>query len=1343
MSSIFISHRNVPYDNAWAERIQNWVRRNKEIDSFLDFDVQHGLQAGDCWEEEVYAAIRRAQIVIALVSPDWLASDWCRSEARMARLLGLKFVPLIISECRNPYPDIQAIRVEADEEQTFDLLRQALRKTHKLPKRPYPGLGAFRAEDAAVFFGRVEETQDLVNKIDSLFQGRPETPRLLLVLGASGSGKSSLVRAGLIPEFKSEAKQICMDPIIPRGAPLDEIARTMKISFEGLNAAASADAFLAALKRDNPDYQNALVPIDQAEELLRGEHGLFFDFLRALLDNGAGRVVVLATMRSDFLNEFQQRGLVGVGSDLDYDTFTLDPLPVDRVNDIILMPAQRFGVAYEPGLIDLIKQDHGGPDALPLLAFFLNEFWRKEYTQDSVLKISEYESFGGLKKALRKATDRAIHDCLRLDPAYADPHLLSEDLQELFIGLLVSISAVSGEALRNRAPSSALTDRQAALLGAFAKQRLLIEKEGEWEVAHEALLRQWKDLRDWIEAAREDLITIDRIQNAAKQWDEAGRQDADLTHTGNRLEEASQLLHSARYASRLLSLDVEYLAACKNRFHDILAKEASLREQAETESVRARKGEYKARRLTRIVAFGALFAIGAVCFAGFFFFLAEQNALRAEIELKNSAISFAKAEAQRARLATESGSAGDGVAIATAAMPQSDPTNLLKIREIPEVPLALTHAIGKLREQGQLHFDQTTSVSFKPEIGQSEFLEGFAPILAAVVSSSGELLVTINPAGVALWNLNDGTKRHRFNGKFQSAKISTDRQKLILIDTSGEETRHELSTELMNKLVTTATGSLRNSNKFLKGTCGRTTGFERSVEQTQREGTATIQPFKSKSWMVKNSFAAPSSKTNAQSEDGTLLAIGHSSGELEVYKGKEGVISRSDMLFSKRANGGTVYAASFSPDSSLLATAGWDGNARIWNTRSGSLVATLRGHTDWVKSIDFSPDGQRLVTASLDGSARIWSVEGRQLAVLRGTDDSLANAMFTGDGGFILTTSQTGGVKIWSAEPYSSYQMLKLDKTTRNTNEALPAFWNVEVSSNARYVAAATTGSGICLADLQSGKTKMTFIPEPVGEVFISEDEKLLVAASNDNPSVWNLEEGKKLFELNGHEAGVWSARFSKDGKWIATASQDHSVRVWSAKTGEEKLEKRFSVEMRGVDFIESSAGSYLVVSGYFEEGSPIKIINFMTGEIVDELASNSMGHPFSIDIDKNGRRIAAGFSDGFVAVWSADTFQLEFEEKAHADKIHRVALSKNGKWVATASEDKTAQVWDVEIGIIVAELIGHERSLHGVSFTPDGRHILTASRDATIRMWDFFPSYDELYHYGLMVIGRTNREMQ
>ncbi|MDW3222508.1 MAG: TIR domain-containing protein [Paracoccaceae bacterium] len=598
MGRIFISHQNNSADNSRAEKIHRWIKNQKGINGFLDFDIQDGLQVGQQWEDEIYAAIRSAQVVIAIVSNDWLKSHWCTSEARMARLLGLKLILIIAEECEVPFRDTQSIRLEKHGEiRAFEELRQALRTTHKLPDRPYPGLAAFDEKDAAVFFGREDETRDLVNKVNSLFKGRPKTPRMLLVLGASGSGKSSLMRAGFLPEFKADPENLCIGPIIPGGDALDEIAEVLDAPLDGLDAEAMADAIAASMKCANQSYKRAVICIDQAEELLEEERdSTFFDVMRALLEKRRGRVVVLATMRSDFLNEFQKNRLIGPDAKLAYETMALDPLPEDHLGAIIRQPAELFGVKYENKLFARICKDHKGPDALPLLAFFLDEFWRRDFIRDGVLQLSEYKEFGGVGQALEKAKDRAIKDCARLDAAYDDRQVLLDDVREVFLGLLVSINAASGAAVRNRAPASALSERQTALLMAFANQRLLILKNDMWEVVHEALLRQWTELEKWVAEARDDLVAIARIEAAAANWTEANENESDVTHGGDRLDTAVRLLASPRYADRFDGCAKAYIEACQAKETERYEQEKKHLEELEQQKAGA---EAEARRALR------------------------------------------------------------------------------------------------------------------------------------------------------------------------------------------------------------------------------------------------------------------------------------------------------------------------------------------------------------------------------------------------------------------------------------------------------------------------------------------------------------------------------------------------------------------------------------------------------------------------------------------------------------------------------------------------------------------------------------------------------------------------
>ena len=1129
MSSIFISHKNIPHDNDWAARILVWIKDQKGIDGFLDFNVQQGLQAGGNWEQEIYAAMNRAQTVIALMSPEWLASDWCMSEARMAKLRGLQLIPALIGECTNPFPEIQHIDFTGDEGRAFEQLREALKTTHKLPSRPYPGLAAFQQDDAAIFFGREDETRDLINQLNSLFNGRPETARLLLVLGASGSGKSSLVRAGVLPMFNAEARQIALEPIIPRGNPLKELGRVLDTTFDGLAPQAIAEHIIATLKKTDPRFRSAVITVDQAEELLRGDNSAFFSVARCLLERGEGDIVMLATMRSDFLNEFQQRKLIGAGSELDYETFTVDPMPDERLSNIIRKPAKLYGVDYEDELIDQIRSDHGGPDALPLLAFFLSEFWRPDYIKDGILQLAEYQNFGGISQALNKTVERSLMACRKLDPtAYGDDRRLLDDLKESFLGSLVSINSISGQPIRNRVSASAMSAQQTALLAPFEQQRLLIVRDNEWEVVHEALFRQWADLRQWIESAREDLIAIDRVNTAAKQWQEGGCSALDLIHTGDRLSDVIKLSRSERYRARCRPDDSAYLDACAQKDRDELEKERkarererSLREQAEQESARAQAGEKRATLFTIIGFAIALLAAAAGGLAAWQWGIAEKAVVR-------SVQNESRALAELAETAYNDHQNIDAIKLALASWPRDsdDPRLKLKVamRALGRAQRSKRQVIDPLRHEGSVY--------------------------GAVFNQAETRILTRSGDGTAqLWDAESGQALFEQPLRHEDAVDGAvfNQAETRILTWSGDGTAQLWDAESGQALFEQP---LRHGNRVNDAVFNQA---ETRILTRSYDGTAQLWDAESGQALFEQPLRHEGSVDGAvfnQAETRILTWSGD--GTAQLWDAESGQALFEQPLRHEDAVDGAVFNQS---ETRILTWSG-DGTAQLWDAESGqALFEQPLRHEDAVDGAVFNQSETRILTWSGDGTAQLWDAESGQALFEQPLrhEDAVDGAVFNQSETRILTWSDDGTAQLWDAE---SGQAL-FEQPLRHEEFVYGAVFN---QAETRIL----TWSLDDTARLWDAESGQALFEQPLrhgnrvnGAVFNQAETRILTWSGDGTAQLWDAESGQALFEQPlRHEEFVYGAVFNQAETRILTWSLDDTARLWDAESGQALFEQ-------------------------------------------------------------------------------------------------------------------------------------------------------------------------------------------
>ena len=648
MSAIFVSHSSK--DQAATAAMQQWLQAQGHQSIFLDFDPADGIPAGVSWEQELYQRLRGCRAVIALLSDNWLRSRWCFTEVTQARALGKAVFPARVAACdaSGVLPDIQHIDLTADEGAGYRRLEEGLKRAGLDPREmfhwdadrpPYPGLLAFQEQDAAIFFGREDEISDALDTLNRL--RRQGGGRLVLFLGASGSGKSSLVRAGLLPRLRRDVDNwLPLPPFRPQEKPLDELAMALAESLKSGGDARSWQDLRSELQRaagaEPPDGSalidlardlqiaagrreaTVLLIVDQTEELLgygRGEEAdRFLRLLRAALEAGGARLMALATMRSDFLGEFQtQRSLV----DLAYETVTVGPISARNLPPIIERPAEVAGIELGPGLVATLLQDAETEDALPLLAFTLRELYER-YGADRRLELGEYQQLGGLEGSVRRAADGVIE-------AARPSEVELEELRGAFVPAMVRINE-EGQYARRRALRDDLPPRVQDLLQRFVDARLLVADRDEagqdtLEVAHEALLRAWPRLRGWLEEDQDNLRLRETVRRAAEEWDQRGRGADWLDHRGSRLEAVEALMREPRF---VLKDETEraYLQACiERRRREQEEAEAAARAEKDRLAAEARA----ARQIARRTLIGAVASLCLAAAAGVGGYVAYQN----------------------------------------------------------------------------------------------------------------------------------------------------------------------------------------------------------------------------------------------------------------------------------------------------------------------------------------------------------------------------------------------------------------------------------------------------------------------------------------------------------------------------------------------------------------------------------------------------------------------------------------------------------------------------------------------------------------------------------------------
>jgi WD40 repeat protein len=651
LGKIFISHSSA--NNAEALAIHDWLAEQGWGDVFLDLDPKRGLVAGDRWQAALKAAAEQCELILIVISPDWAKSRWCLAEFLLAKQMNKQILGVVVKH--TPIADlpveltaewqlvdlsatdpgwsvtISPPRFEPETTVTFSgtglaRLRSGLEKAgldattflwppqHDLGRSPYRGLLPLDEDDAGIFFGRDGAIVLTLDALRGLRAGA--APRFATILGASGSGKSSFLRAGILPRLKRDSRHFYVLPIIrPERAALTgehgfaamleaalkarnvtrnraDIRDAVKAGAEGVapilrDLAAPLDAGDA----DEADPATLVIAVDQAEELLsadNAEAGAFLTLLAELGRRDDPDVMVIFTVRSDSFDQLQSRPEMAATQP--HHLIDLPPVPAGSFGDIIRGPARRVSAVgrklhVDETLVDALLNDieqGGTKDALPLLAFTLERLYT-DYGADGDLQLSEYERLGRIRGAIEAAVEEALK---RADGNAAIPRERAARLALLRRGLipwLAGIDPNTGSPRRRVARLAEVPEEARPLIELMVEQRLLATdvdtatKERTIEPAHEALLRQWGALDGWLAEDSADLSSIEALRRAATEWDANARASEFLAHRGARLSSVEQVAGAEKFLSYLTSVDRAYLSAARNLENSAIKKARAAR----------------------------------------------------------------------------------------------------------------------------------------------------------------------------------------------------------------------------------------------------------------------------------------------------------------------------------------------------------------------------------------------------------------------------------------------------------------------------------------------------------------------------------------------------------------------------------------------------------------------------------------------------------------------------------------------------------------------------------------------------------------------------------------------
>jgi WD40 repeat protein/cell division protein FtsL len=1206
---------------------------------------------------------------------------------------------------------------------------------------PYLGLDAFREDDATKFYGRTRLVAELIGQLAS--------HRLIAVVGPSGSGKSSLVRAGLIPALKAGAlpgsqNWHYLPPIVPGSDPLASLVRVLDARQPAITAdqppADSADDGQPTTDNEQP-IADVLV-VDQFEELWTlcddgDARQTFIAKLLALAEAPGAEHRVILTMRSDF-ETFVARApklqaLFEVGR------VQVTPLSAAELREAIEQPAEAIGLKFEAGVVDLLLQDILGEQAgLPLLQFTLLKLWEgREHNRVTRLA---YEQAGGGRLALARSADAFYIDMIPEEQVTARRILLR--MVRPGEGLEITSRRVRREDLFRGGEDPGRVERVLARLIAARLVRLTPSEasgDDQVEVAHEALVRNWPTLVDWLEEEKAALATRRRLEGRAAEWVRLGQ------GAGGLLDEIE--LHEAE--RWLSSSEAAYLGYDPALPVLVEASRATI-EESEREKEAARLRELaQARQLvvsqTRAkVMLRVLIVLMAI--VSLWIIYQQRQLLARSMELADKAVLIGSQAQQNERIAQTAQAderaqrlvaVQQSVALATAeaqVREQLDFTQALRlgyaaqgqVQHAPETALllgyeAVSRASNSIGEEAlRTALDQT---GWRPSV-----LAGHTDvILSAAFSPDGQHILTASgDHTLRLWDAS-GKLDKTFQGHAQgieSAVFSLDGQRILTASDDRTAQLWDLQGQVLAALRN-HTAAVLSADFSPDGQHVLTTSADRTARLWDLNGRE-LAVLRGHSGVVRNAaFSPDGQRIVTASFDGSARLWDASGQEIATLQGHTAEVWNAvfspdgqyilTASFDNTArlwdlNGqqvavlqghtGRVWSAVFSPDGQRILTSSSDNTAGLWDL-SGKPLNTLNGHIDILKSAVFSPDGQRILTASFDNTARLWDVNGQLLATLAGHTDGVQIAVFSPNGQRILTASFDNTARLWDEVGPPLKPLLG------HTDSIHSAVFSPDgqriLTSSSDNTARLWNLNGQELAVL-SGHTDAV-----VSAVFSPDGQRILTSSSDQTARLWNLN-GQELAVLSGHTDAAVSAVFSPDGQRILTASADKTARLWDLNGQELAVLSGHTDAVVSAIF---SPDGQRILTGSFDNTARLWDAN---GQALAVLSGHSA--PLrSVAFSPDGQRILTGSSDNTARLWDLRG-QAAAVLRGHTNIIRSGVFSPSGQQIITVADDWTARLWNLD-GQQVAILQGHTAKVWSAAFSPDGQRILTASDDRTARLWD------------------------
>ncbi|ESA36472.1 wd-40 repeat protein [Leptolyngbya sp. Heron Island J] len=1193
---------------------------------------------------------------------------------------------------------------------------EAVQSRPLITTSPYKGLKKFEATDHQRFFGRESLVADLLRYLAA--------HRCLILLGASGSGKSSLVRAGIIPKLEEERGTNLIDlTFTPDEDPFDAFYASLLGHFKQADArlARQVDANTltqVVLQLQSPDTPWVIF-VDQFEELfsitqpqkreafvasLVNLQRLMIQEQHTTGGNGRSLYLILA-MRADFLDQFAPYRDLGQLTER-YMRFITNMTRED-LKRAIANPANLNGVAYQDGLLKEILNDlQDQPGELPLLQYMLDLLWKRANLDNRLICCDAYWTIEGVQGALRQHVNEIYNQLPPADQTHA---------RQIFLSLVdTSVNRDhpegSSKAVSRRAYISQFTDAETRrVLRYLIDANLLVSnwqpqerdiqgqtavpdvladgalsRRATVELAHETLIRSWPLLQNWLEENQEIINLRHRLSDEARQWHELAQkspaQATDELWRGAKLERVEELRQEGRFEMLFGGLE-----AAEDEFVDAALTE---RDRQHHEQEKRRQQELRLYRITGIssvLASGVLVLLAIAVTLGW---RAQLREIEALITAADASFSDNRHSSNTLVTALE---AGDRLQKSFWFRNDSD----LQAKTLQVV----SQAVYWVKEQGVLsgHSYTVESVAVSPDestIDQRIATAGRDGTVRLWTLQGEELqtlmkqeqhfsFVRFSPDGsrlaiadydgkVTLWSRQDDSLQPLGNGHQQAVRevsFHPTEPRLATVGDDGSVKIWDFNGQQLNSLdehqAAVDAVAYSPDGRFLV-----TGGIDQTVILWDSDGNRLQTIENLPSAVLSLDF----SQGGQWLTEGDWLAIAMDDGTVQIHPfDPDGAIILEPAITLSGHTAG-VTAVQFSPNGTLIATASVDGTAKIWN-RFGKEVYALEGHDGRINGLDFNATGTMLATASNDNTVKLWNLNSPAQRILSGHSSTIFSVNFSSDNTLLATASTDDRVLVWDAmTPYD---------TSPQVLQAGNDVYNVAISPNSQYLAGALEDGTVKLWSLDidnNNQMEPLIIPahgdKAVSDVQFSDDSQTLISSGYDAAvRFWRVADGTLQDTLQNDDqnlTGIYALSWHQDINLLATANDNTTVNIWQLETQQLQL---IAHEQSVYQALFSPDGQTLVTAG---EDATVKL-----WDLKDELQQEQKlrGHGagiWGLDISADNQLIASGSDDATAIIWTMKGKHL-LQLMGHQEAVNTVSFSSDRRWLATGSADDTVILWNVE----------------------------------------------------------------